>query len=770
MKKIYVFLLFTLFINPIFSSIGSSLACPKKIDPPQNIKINNSFTINPNLNGFNYSTIKINKRIFTRESQKLAIASYYSDKIYCPSDFVIPTKEFYESLISELGGKAYSILTDENGFNMTENIYYLTSNYTPTTDYTYIYMYIENGRITFGEKDPFTLGSSKINLRCVFKPPITNIIYPNYKQDIEYNAETMLTTDGKYFNGYLWRIDEKIYDSYSPTLQFNKSGAHKVEFWGNLINDDIVYLCEPIYVKKKQISSSQDYDENIIKVIETDFNMVYFRYIHFTPGNCHVAPRIDGGYYITVLDNGNYLHILSYDKNDILLKDFNTTEYAQAFDIVATDYGFVYYAREYYSYYHSYLKLYNKNFELINTIEVMNNNENDNPKNDSNINKQVIRYNNQGTPDGGLRFIYAPEGGKLAYSRGRIFLIFAHYNYFLSEGHTGDSIITFNDLLKDLDFGNTWGSSHSLIQSVTYDEYNFWTAALGDAYPEGISVQITSKRNISYNINDYDLINKKFNKRIYKEIEDLAGYIKGYFNGSSDGRLGGILYFVKLGLYCLIYAKAPNYSKDSYNNKTIIYVTTWKYSFLNNSIYSNQTKEIKIFSKKEEIRVRAGKFGDNKIFIMYTQSADKGLQPKVFIIELPNFKYIQKDVTIKGVLMNTCEDLRTFADGVLIWAASNKDGKLVINKLGTPRLNDSFDDITNILTTKDLNDYENEIAKESNKKKSLSILSKIGIVIGILFGIVLIFLGIFIIWRCIKKRISQNLQVKNLNGPLMSIN
>ena len=104
--------------------------------------------------------------------------------------------------------------------------------------------------------------------------------------------------------------------------------------------------------------------------------------------------------------------------------------------------------------------------------------------------------------------MFEPDNGKLIYSRGRVFLIFCHYNYFLDkkEGHTGDTTVTFNDILTDMDFGDTWGSSHSLIQSATFDEFYFWTAALGDAYPKGINVEYTSKREFS---NNYDPVHKK---------------------------------------------------------------------------------------------------------------------------------------------------------------------------------------------------------------------------------------------------------------------
>jgi hypothetical protein len=74
----------------------------------------------------------------------------------------------------------------------------------------------------------------------------------------------------------------------------------------------------------------------------------------------------------------------------------------------------------------------------------------------------------------------------------------------------GDTVVTFNDGLQDLNFGIEFGTIHSLIQSVNFDEYYFWTASLGDGFPEGINVQYTSKTDFT---NEYDPINKKYNQR-----------------------------------------------------------------------------------------------------------------------------------------------------------------------------------------------------------------------------------------------------------------
>ena len=444
------------------------------------------------------------------------------------------------------------------------------------------------------------------------------------------------------------------------------------------------------FVSMAAVSSSQEFDDSKVKLIETNFNMSYSAFPHFDHSNSPVAPRTDGGYYIAFTDTSKYLHVLSYNKFDKLLRDFNIREKAYPVDITATENGFAIYALEADSGYHSYLSLYNKTYKLVKKVEIMNNSKNDNKTIDSNLKKQIIRYRGS-LPTFGMRFMYAPDSGKLIYSGGRIFLIFSHYNYFKEKegwwGHTGDTSVTFNKNLKDMDFGVTWGASHSLIQSATADANYFWTAALSDGYPMGVKVVYTSKTKFQ---NSYDSVNKKNNQREYKQIHDLAGKITGYHDGNSDGKLGGILYFEKLKIYCLVYAKTPNASQDNYNGKNVIYMTTWK--FENEKIVNNKTTIIRAFSGTEYIsQVRAGKFGDDKVFITYSFVSNKndqyyvlkGVIPNFALIDVSNSKKIKVNVKHNKLLMNTNEDLRTFGDGVLIWATANKDGKLSIIKIGT---------------------------------------------------------------------------------------
>ena len=437
------------------------------------------------------------------------------------------------------------------------------------------------------------------------------------------------------------------------------------------------------------VPSSQTYDDSKVKLIETPFEMTYSNSLHFVKSNSPVSPRSDGGYYIAFTDTKKYLHVLSYDKDDHLLKDFNILEKAYPVDITATDNGFAVYMIEADSSYHSYLSLYDINFNLVKTVQIMNNSKDDDETIDSNIKKQVIKYGSDSKPVFGMRFMYNPDSGKLIYSGERIFLIFSHYNYFLdSGGHTGDTVVTFDNTLGDMDFGETWGASHSLIQSVTADENYFWTAALSDAYPMGIKVVYTSKTQFS---SSNDPVNKKKNQRIYTENDNLAGSIKGYMNGSADGKLGGLLYFEKYKIYCLVYAKTPVESNDSNNGKNIIYMTTWQ--FENNKITNNKTTEVKVFSSGNVMQVRAGKFGDDQVFIMYSETTGtggqgygnipKGTTPKFYLIDITKSKKLKQDVSLSKLIMNTNEDLRTFDDGVLIWATSNKEGILSVIKIGT---------------------------------------------------------------------------------------
>ena len=750
----------------------SELLCPQKKEPPQEIENNPSFTLEPIIkDSVLYETIQISNQIFLNKDHSRInkkTTALYEDSLFCPNDFIIPKKEHYELIISQLGANAYSTFTDPNGFNMQRGKYYLTNTKGKEKNtQNKMFMYLDGTNIKFIDYDPF---SANTVCRCMLDLSGIKLLFPEIIGDPILNQNTKIAINReKYVKGFLWKIGDEKFTNNEITYKFKKSGMHMVEFWGNYINGETLYLCENVFVKRAQITNSQDdtfSDENI-KKIETDFEMQYSVQLHYHHSNSPVAPRIDGGYYIAFTDKNSYLHVLSYDKNDNLKNDFNTTEKAFPIDITSTDYGFAIYILEAGSDYHSYLSVYNKNFELVNTVQIMNNSKNDD-NTISNLQKQIIQFDETRNPVFGMNFMYEPKTGKLVYSRGRIFLIFCHYNHFIDGrgDHTGDTVVTFNDILTDMDFGITWGTSHSLILSATFDENYFWTAALGDANPYGIRVEYTSKKEFSNNF--YDPIHKKYNSRIKSFNDALAGYINGYRNGKADGRLGGILYFSELGLYCLVYAKTP----DVDSGKHVIYMTTWK--FIDNQITNNQTYIIKTIESNHVLQVRAGRYGKDKVFIIYYEDIPKnstfgyihkGSIPKLYIIKLPEISKIVDDIAYDKLLMNTNEDLRTFEDGVLIWATSNTDGKLYINKIGQSRLSESNDDIEYKLTKEDLiyylNTHENitdEFVNEENKNieteknGDLSGGAIAGIAIGSVCGAGGIGIGVFFLLRYFKNK------------------
>ena len=130
----FVFKLILLLL--LIDIISSFQSCPNTANPPVNIEIDATKTISPILyNKQEYKTILVGNKIFLNKDTYSfigkAITTTYEDSIFCPEDFILPTKSDYESLISSLGSNALNILKDENGFNMQEGKFYLTNTNPP---------------------------------------------------------------------------------------------------------------------------------------------------------------------------------------------------------------------------------------------------------------------------------------------------------------------------------------------------------------------------------------------------------------------------------------------------------------------------------------------------------------------------------------------------------------------------------------------------------------------------------------------------------------
>ena len=508
---------FLIFLFYCYITLTSSrfFKCPDTSSPPEALSDSGSSIPEVSFNDVPLTPVILSGLILVNnhdhyvESKK----DYFIDSTYCPSGYVIIKKEELDTIINDLGDNAYSTFTDTSGLDITPGDYYNT-NTKGNGAYNKKFMILKDNTITFEDFDPknYIIGTSsgKFHTICKLSIPDASIVFPDENRDFDYGTELQLNINGiTYFSDFMWKINDQIIREQTATISLTESGVNNIEFWGKYISGTEKYLCEIIYVRKEKVSNDQKFSTGKIKKIKTDFKLNYNPSLHFTTSNCPVAPRDDGGYYIAVPDENKYLHILSFDKDDNLLRDFNTEENARPHDIVTTYLGFAVYCVDSNNRDHSYITVYNKDFEKVNRVIVMNNvNTKENQKIDSTPEKQLIRYTNKGKPQYGIRFIYQADNAKLVYSRGRIFLIFAHYNIFDDDykGHNADSIATFNDNLEDIDFGIIFGASHSLIQSVTFDDNYFWTATLSDAYPQGIRVQYISKKEFQ---NNYDAVFKK---------------------------------------------------------------------------------------------------------------------------------------------------------------------------------------------------------------------------------------------------------------------
>ena len=72
----------------------------------------------------------------------------------------------------------------------------------------------------------------------------------------------------------------------------------------------------------------------------------------------------------------------------------------------------------------------------------------------------------------GLQAMFKPSNGKVAYNKGRIGVVFAHYNHFglkedgSRDDHTGDTIVHFDENGQNEILVSTWFTSHSLQQQM----------------------------------------------------------------------------------------------------------------------------------------------------------------------------------------------------------------------------------------------------------------------------------------------------------------
>ena len=392
--------------------------------------------------------------------------------------------------------------------------------------------------------------------------------------------------------------------------------------------------------------------------------------IHFGHSEGPISPKDDGGYYLAYYNSkDSNLHVLEFSSQDELKNDFNTKYNAYPHDITTTSKGFVLYLVNSQNVNHSFLVSYDKNGNKLWASLIMNNK---NPKKKRGKPVNQITDPNNGF---GMNCIFEATNAKLGFSNNKIALIFSHYNNFDFKGdcHTGDTFCAFDlETGKKYDFAWSWNTSHSLVQSMVFDGKYWITSALGDAYPQGITLSA---------IDSTEPISPK-KKRSSVSDQELFGKIVGQFNGNSYGKMGSIIPLNEPNLYGLVYSVTP--SKEDSTDK----IALKKFKFENEAFVNVDDITLKTGFKKSICNVRCGKLGDDKIIITYIR--DESLSDcthfwirgeiKMYFLVIDFNGKILDDFESPLNYQNVSDDLRQLKDKSLRWTHIDNDGTLKIIK------------------------------------------------------------------------------------------
>ena len=407
----------------------------------------------------------------------------------CPSGFRIPTGDELRALLSaaktDYASDPKSFLV--NQFKMNETMNYISSEKT--------FPNITNG----GNNDAwrFTVINFKNKLTPQIDTPATYWIPSNLKAKcvLETSANTNtanhivnftrpVLTDSTYELNYqkanvkasVWRVNNEILgNAQSISWTPSKAGCHVIESFLVIFGGAALRQCKIVWAEVP-FGSSADTRLNVDqtqKKIFTDFTVNQVNSMHFNPSTAPIAPKVDGGSYVLFATKDSldlYVRVLDNDGNDVV-SPISLGKKGNPFDILATPWGFVSLIRDKEDTNFLYLLGSYADGSQRFLREIMNNGPNPTA-----IRSQLKFFSADGTQPFGMRVMFKPHNGRLAFIQGRINVIFAHYCHFgyydngNRNDHTGDTLVSFNEDGQDDRLISSWIASHSLVQSIVTTE------------------------------------------------------------------------------------------------------------------------------------------------------------------------------------------------------------------------------------------------------------------------------------------------------------
>ena len=670
-------LIFSLLIS---YTLSSDCTCPSSATVPQTIVNTKTSSTSSELvvDGVNYGKLATAGDLLYLVNAVDMDAGIESLSPSCPTGYRLPTKEEYVSLLSSLGSKAYSTLKT----NFVSGKVYWTSTkaYPSNTDGTQndawaFYALVLSGKsykvTAYDSYTAIYYESNKSFARCILDTSNVEFSVDGLTNDLVVGEARTLTLDTSSFLGFVWRFNNVVYTDSSISVTATEKGCKLLEIWANVLSGKTVYSCQVVNANEKMGSDvAAEFNLDKVSILSNTFSSARTNQIHFERPQAPVAPKSDGGYYMAYNDySSGYCKVVEFDSSDNVVKTYTLSEQAYPLDIIETDSGAALYLRSKSDSNYAYLVIYDSSFNQLSKTTIMNNGKNGSERSDA----LTFSSSSYGTDT-----MYEPHGGKLAYGKERVNLIFAHYNLFDGEGHTGDTYYSFdvNGDSSKTKYAWDWQSSHSLIQAHLYDGKYFVSAALGDAYPQGISLNVIDVSTQGWNSDQISDTND----------QDICGTIEGNGWGGSMGRLGGLI-----NLGSQKYAVVYSVKKGSSSTTNGIFVTIFKYA----SSALTKVNTYTVLSDAGKIRnLRAAKYG-SRILILYVET------PKDLGTDYPGY-YLEYTETLSYLLVDTSgqvvagpysastqvaplnEDIRCLKDGSLRWGYVDASNVLRVVKVAAP--------------------------------------------------------------------------------------
>lgn len=622
----------------------------------------------------------------------------------CPDGFRTMSKVDLEIVNQSLKGSNFWMVDDKEMLNMPEGSLFLTSTKVYPLDYSENSSAFDffGARIRSADKE---LSIQEYTTIMDNDSKMTKCVLDSYQSNDNRFMEEDLMQDQKHAMDIASTnaIDYQVVMTGGIKFEGDTSFQFKPEntgcfylkmkwkMWdGTVVTNCKAFMVAPIF------GSAYDTSLKIEDFKQFEFDLPEIRReekIHFRGASAPIAAKPDGGAHIFFSrEDDAFLRVIEVNDNMEVRAEFDLKLEGKPLSIACLDSGFVIYYQDEADHHKSSMAVFSANGILKWSKTIMNNG--DQPES---AKEQLTFHDEKGDLAFGMQAMYRPDNGKLVVGRNRILLIFSHYNNFKAgmegfQGHTGDSVVSF-DLNGNRELlGLAWGTSHSLAQRVLYDGLQFVTSSLGDAYPQHVTFASHDGKHPSNFIDGKTGTKNRY--EVTKKTNLIPGTIPGDGDGRSCGRIGGlhVIRDSRFRKYAQVYARRTCTSgingEENSNQKDEIGVL-----FFDRNL--NRTRCHIVGDGYAVNVVRSALYGRN-IFILFSKTKRRDLTNSQFlpntynvddscymVLVGPTGMIVSSEVQLPECVLGN-DDIVTLQNGNVAWTFVDKNGKLRAFTLAAP--------------------------------------------------------------------------------------